>query len=198
MGIGHVSVAFATKRLAPGTSLGLLMLASLFIDALWGLVTIPFGLEHARIQPGITEAFQLDLYDYPITHSAVGSLFWAAVFGGIYYAVRRTRPGAGTAALVLAAGVFSHWVLDVVAHRPDMPVLPGGPSLGLGLWRSLPATVIVEAAMLLGGVALYARATRARDGIGAKGLIGLVAFLLLAHLGGYLGPPPPSMAALTI
>lgn len=173
MGIGHFAVGFAAKRAAPRTSLGLLLLSGMFVDLLW-IVFIATGVEHARIVPGITAASPFDLYDYPITHSLVGTLAWAALFGGLYLALRGER----VAALVLAAGVASHWVLDVVAHRPDVPVLPHGPYLGLGLWNSLPATLLVEGALVGAGVAVYVRATRGRDRVGTWGLAALVTLFL--------------------
>jgi membrane-bound metal-dependent hydrolase YbcI (DUF457 family) len=190
MGIGHFAVGFAAKRAAPRVSLGLLLLSGMFVDLLW-VVFIAAGVEHARIVPGITAANAFDLYDYPITHSLIGSLGWAALFGAIYFAYRRER----AAALVLGAGVASHWILDVVAHRPDVPVLPRGPYLGLGLWYSLPATILVEGTLLLAGVAVYARATRGLDRIGTWGLVALVGLFLVIHVAGYLGPPPPSLNA---
>src|SRR4051794_16972963 len=125
MGIGHMGLAFASKRVAPRVSLGLLILAGLFIDALWA-ISISVGLEHVRIVPGITAANPLDLYDFPITHSLVGALGWSVLFGGAYFLLRRDRVGS----LVLGFGVLSHWVLDAVSHRPDMPVLPSGPFVG--------------------------------------------------------------------
>src|SRR5262249_44168636 len=88
----------------------------------------PHRARHHRANP-------FELYDYPISHSLVGTLVWATLFGGVYLALRGDR----AAALVLAAGVASHWVLDVASHRPDMPVLPHGPYVGLGLWYSLSA-----------------------------------------------------------
>ena len=193
MGIGHMGLAFASKKLAPKLSLGILLLAGLFLDLVWA-ASITAGIEHARIVPGITAANSLDLYDYPISHSLVGALVWTALFTGIVWLGTRDR----TAAWVVAAGAGSHWFLDVASHRPDVPVLPHGPYWGLGLWNSIPATLAVEAGLLLAGVLVYARSTSARDRIGSIGLWILVGFFLLAHLGATLGPPPPSMTAVAV
>jgi hypothetical protein len=190
MGIGHLGLAFASKRLAPRLSLGVLLLAGLFLDVVWS-VSLAAGIEHARIVPGITAANSLDLYDYPISHSLVGALVWTSLFAGIVLLATRSA----AAGWVAAAGVGSHWLLDVVSHRPDVPVLPHGPYWGLGLWSSIPATLLVESGLLLAGVFIYARSTSARDRIGGIGLWVLVGFFLLAHLGATLGPPPPSMTA---
>ena len=193
MGIGHMGLAFASKKLVPRVSLGLLLVAGLFLDLIWA-VGIASGLEHARIVPGITAANPLDLYDYPLSHSLVAALLWSALVAGIYLLLAKDR----IAALVLALGVSSHWFLDVASHRPDVPVFPHGPYWGLGLWNSVPATLLVEAALLLGGVLVYARVTSPRDRVGSVGLWIIVGFFLLGHIAACLGPPPPSMAAVVL
>lgn len=190
MGVGHLGLAFASKKVVPSMSLGLLLVAGLFLDVVWA-IAVACGVEHVRIVPGITAANALDLYDYPISHSLIAALCWSGVFAGVYWAIRKDRLGAA----VLAAGVASHWVLDAVSHRPDVPVLPGGPYVGLGLWNSIPATLVVEGAILLAGVAVYVLSTRGRDRIGSFGIWALVVFFLGGLAAGYLGPPPPSVGA---
>jgi hypothetical protein len=96
---------------------------------------------------------------------------------------------------VLAGLVLSHWLLDLLTHRPDLPLAPGAPKVGLGLWNSVPATVVVEAALFLAGVWLYATATRARNRTGRLALWGLVALLALIYVANGVGPPPPSPTA---
>ena len=159
------------------------------VDLLWPLCLIA-GLEHVRIVPGITAFTPLDFYDYPLTHSLVGSASWAVVFAGGWMAVC----GKSRVALLLAAGVLSHWVLDVISHRPDMPVLPHGPYLGLGLWNSIPATLIVELTMFAAGVAVYVRA----GGAGRRRISFwlFIAFLLAAYFAAAFGPPPPDTRTL--
>jgi hypothetical protein len=103
------------------------------------------------------------------------------------------------AALVIAGGVFSHWVLDFVTHRPDMPLYPGSDAyVGLGLWNSRPATMLVETAMFAAGVWIYARATTPKDRRGRWALWSLVALLGVAYLGAALGPPPPNVTAIMV
>jgi uncharacterized membrane protein len=99
---------------------------------------------------------------------------------------------------VVALAVVSHWVLDFVTHRPDMPLYPGGPKLGLGLWNSVVGTIVVEAAMFVLGVWMYLRATRARDAVGRYGLAALLTVLVLSYVGSLLGDAPPSMRAVEI
>ncbi len=184
MFLGHIAVGLAGKRAAPSVSLATWLTSVQLVDMLWPMFLL-LGLEHVRIAPGITTFTPLDFYDYPITHSLVGSAAWAAIFGGVCLLVyRRARIAA-----LLAAGVVSHWVLDVISHRPDMPVLPRGPYLGLGLWNSVPATLVVELAMFAIGLVLYVRG----GGAGGRRISFwlLIAFLLVVYFAAAFGPPPP-------
>jgi len=191
MFIAHFGVAMAAKRVAPGPSLGTLVLASMLIDAIWPVFLL-LGWERVEIVPGLTAASPLLFVSYPYTHSLAFCALWAALFGGGYYALRRDRAGA----LWLAALVLSHWALDFASHRPDLPLWPGGPKVGLGLWYSLPASLAVELAILGAGAWLYATATKARDRIGAAAWWALVALLAGLYLSALFGPPPPSVRIL--
>jgi hypothetical protein len=191
MFIGHFAVGFAAKPLAPRVSLGTLFLAVSFVDLLWPVFLL-LGLEHARIDPGNTAFTPLDFESYPITHSIPGGLLWAAALGGLWYSRHRI----GKAAALIAVAVMSHWVLDVISHGPDMPVMPWGPYIGLGLWNSVPATLIVEGTLFAAGVAIYARSTRARDAVGKWSFAGIVVFLAVMYLVSAFSPPPPGERAL--
>jgi len=127
--IGHFAAGFAAKRAAPRVSLALLMAAVAWADILWTIFLL-LGWEHARISPGDTKYTPLDLYDYPWSHSLLMLLVWGALLGGIYWLLKR----AATGAWIVGGCVVSHWVLDWVTHRPDMPLYPGGPRFGLGWW----------------------------------------------------------------
>lgn len=163
MFVGHIAVGFAAKPAAPRTSLGTLVLAGIWLDVLiWFFVVI--GVEHVAVKPGITVTNAFDLYDYPWSHSLLMCVIWGALFAGFYYAVRRYRPGA----LLSFAAVVSHWVLDFVTHRPDMPLAPGVQRYyGLGLYNSRAGMLVVEGLLWLGGILLYALATRSRKCAGA-------------------------------
>jgi hypothetical protein len=197
MFLGHLAVGLAVKRAAPRVSLGAWFMAVQLVDLLWPIFLL-LGLEHVRIAPGITAFTPLDFYDYPITHSLVGVVFWAALFGSVALAKRQIPrfriPNAPAAAALLAACVVSHWILDVVSHRPDVPVLPGGPYLGLGLWNSVPATLAVELSMFGAALALYLRGGFA----GAKRISFwlLMVAVVVAYFGAAFGPPPPDVATL--
>ncbi|MGB9074556.1 MAG: hypothetical protein WCC22_18115 [Terriglobales bacterium] len=94
--------------------------------------------------------------------------------------------------------ILSHWVLDFVVHRPDLPLWPGGPKYGLGLWNSWPASLSVEAILFGAGIWLYVASTRARDRVGTYALWSLVALLLLGWLRALFGPPPPNTHQLAL
>jgi hypothetical protein len=191
MFIGHFGVGFGAKAAAPRVSLGTLLLAAQFVDLLWPVFVL-LGIERVRIDPGNTAVTPLDFVSYPLTHSLVTGVGWGILLGSAYLVRRRWLRGA----VVVAAVTVSHWVLDWISHRPDLPLVPGGSKVGLGLWNSLPATVVVETLIFVGGIALYLRATRARDRVGHWALWSLVAFLAIAYAGNLLGPPPPSVTAL--
>ena len=192
--LGHYGVALAAKRVAPRTSLGTLAFSAQLLDELWPVLLL-LGLERVRIVPGLMATNPLDFVSYPISHSLALALLWSAVVGVVYLARRRYARGAWT----VAALVASHWFLDVVMHRPDLPLWPGhSPKLGFGLWNSLAATLVVELALFGAGIATYLRATRARDAVGRWGLWAFVAFLLAIFLGGISGAPPPNERAIAI
>jgi membrane-bound metal-dependent hydrolase YbcI (DUF457 family) len=189
MFIGHFAVGFASKRAAPRASLGVLMAAPLFADLLWPIFLIA-GVESVRIEPGNTAFTPLDLHDFPWSHSLATSVAWSLVIAALFWAA--TRYGRG--AVVVAIGVFSHFVLDFVTHRPDLPLYPGSAtSVGLGLWNSRNATLAVEVPLFLIGVAIYARTTRAINWRGAIAFWALVVFLAVFYVADVFGPPPPSV-----
>lgn len=193
MFIGHYAVAFASKRFAPRTSLGTLIAAASLLDLLWPIFIL-LGWEQVRIQPGNTAFTPLDFVSYPISHSLAAAIGWATLFALLYFLV--TRYGKG--AILIWVGVVSHWVLDLVSHRPDMPLYPGGPRLGLGLWNSIAATVIVEGLMYVIGVGIYLRVTRPKDGIGRWGLLSFVIAVGAFYVANIFSPPPPSVNILAI
>jgi hypothetical protein len=177
MFIGHFAVGFAAKRQARTVSLGTLFLAVQFLDLLWPTFLL-LGWEQVRIVAGMTAVNPFDFTSYPYSHSLVAALGWSIAFAAIYWLIRRQPKNA----LVLGFAVLSHWVLDYVTHIPDLPLtITGTTKVGLGLWRSLPATLAVEGLLFLAAVAFYARTTKARD---------------LAHLAAIFSPAPTDVKAL--
>jgi len=191
MFIGHYAVAFATKRAAPKISLGVLVGAASLLDLLWALFLL-LGWEAVRIEAGNTAAVPLAFVHYPWSHSLAAAAGWSALCGLIYLGATRYRFGAAVVGLV----VVSHWFLDALVHRPDLPLYPGSPlRLGLGLWNSVPGSVLLEGLMFAGGVWLYAAGTRAKDALGRYLFIGFGGFMALVYVANLLGPPPPSWRA---
>ena len=193
MFIGHLALGFAAKRLQPRVSLALLFVAAQFADLLWP-VLVAIGVEHVRIDPGNTAFTPLDFVSYPYSHSLVFLIMWGVALGVV---CRWLVSGHRGIVLVMAGLVVSHWVLDFVTHRPDMPLYPGGPRLGLGLWNSIPGTLAVEFAFYAAGVWVYVRTTEARDAIGRWAFAALAAVLVLGYLAA-VGTVPPSIPALYI
>lgn len=192
MFIAHFGIGFGAKSLAPRVSLGSLFLAAQFLDLLWPVLLL-FGVERVLIVPGATRVTPLIFEHYPVSHSLLVVLGWALAIGGIHFYLRRNRIGA----LVMGMLVLSHWMLDAIVHRPDLPLFPGsGTVVGLNAWSSLPLTLAIEILLFAIGVRLYARATVAVDAIGKWGLFGLVFFLLAVYAGNVFGSAPPSVEAI--
>jgi membrane-bound metal-dependent hydrolase YbcI (DUF457 family) len=191
MFIGHTAVAMAAKPIAPRTSLGTLFTAAMLLDVIWPILLLT-GVERVTIDPHPETPFlTLDFISYPWTHSLLMACVWGALFEAGYFAWRRDRRAAGTIAVL----VVSHWVLDWTTHRPDLPLYPGGPKVGLGLWYSTWGTIVVETAMFFVGIGIYLRFTQARDRIGSWGFWLLMALLYGAYASLVVGPPPPSATA---
>jgi len=191
MFLGHIGAGMAAKRVAPRPALGTLVMAAQWVDGIWPLFML-LGLEEVRILPGHTAVTPLEFVSYPYTHSLLAGIGWGALLGGAYLAKRGDRRGA----IWIAALVLSHWVLDVISHAPDVPTWPGGPKLGLGLWNSVPATLVVEAVLFAGGAWIYSTATSARDAIGRWAWWTFIAVLVVIYVASVFGPPPPSESAI--
>ena len=192
MFIGHFAVGFASKRVAPKSSLAVLLAAPLLADLLWPAFLL-VGIERVQVTPSNNPFLNLTFVSYPWSHSLVMGLVWATLFAGTYYARTRYTPGAA----IIALGVVSHWVLDVITHRPDMPLSPWSSRVyGFGLWESVPSTVIVESAMFMAGIWVYTRCTAARDRIGRYARWGLVAFTAVGYVMSLVPAKPPSVTAI--
>jgi hypothetical protein len=190
MFIGHYAVGFAAKRAAPKSSLGWLIGSTVLLDLLWPVFLL-LGWEEVRVAPGPTPFLNLDFVSYPVSHSLATTIGWSVLAGGAYWAATRYRAGA----MWIGVGVASHWVLDFVAHRPDLPLWPGGPRVGLGLWYSAAGTIAVEVGMLAAGLWLYVRTTRPRDRVGRWSFVAFVVFILAIYASSIASPPPPSARA---
>ena len=132
MFIGHYAVALAARRAVPEVSLGTLFIATQLADLVWPVLVLA-GIERFEIRPGITAFTPLDFVHYPYSHSLVALLLWGAALGLVCMATGKVGK---RSAIVVAAVVVSHWLLDFASHRPDMPLVPGDETrFGLGLWK---------------------------------------------------------------
>ena len=192
MFVGHLAVAFIGKRAAPSVSLGWHMAAVTALDLIWPFLLLA-GVETVTIQRGATAFTPLVFDSYPWSHSLVMSVFWAAVL----YGLARWRGASKQAARVLGILVVSHWVLDFVSHAPDMPLWPGSsPRFGLGLWNSIPATLVVEGLLWVAGITVYLKLRRPLRWQGVLAFWSFVAVCTLMWIAGPWSPPPPSVRSL--
>lgn len=190
MFVGHYGVSFAAKGSDKTIPLWTLFLAVQLLDVFWGAFVL-LGFERVRIVPGITASNPLDLYYMPYTHSLVAAVLWSV---GAYVAYRMIR-GFGAshrAALLVALAVFSHWVLDFVVHRPDLPLYDDAPKVGLGLWNYPAPAFALEIAVLFGGMLLYLRSTTATSRLGRFGFPVFGVVMLAVQATAFFGVPPPS------
>jgi hypothetical protein len=127
---------------------------------------------------------------YPWSHSLLMVALWGFVAAALYRASGRATRAAGW----VGALTMSHWILDFITHRPDMPVVPWGSfKVGLGLWNSVALTVAIEGAMFAGAVLYYARGRAV-----SKGFWALIGLLALTYAGNIVGPAPPSVTAIAV
>ena len=186
MGIGHYGVSFALKAADKNISLGFLFIAVQFVDILW-LIFVLLGIERVSIVPGVTAANPFDFVFYPFTHSLVASFLWA----GAAYTVFRVipaKPGSrqSRVALVMGVAVLSHFFLDLIVHRPDLPLVSDDSfKIGFGLWNHVLASYLLEGLLVLGGLWIYLHSTKSMTFVGKYGMSIFAGCLLVANLSVY-------------
>ncbi len=188
MFVGHYSVSLAAAAQPRSPKLGTLFVAAQLID-IGFFAFLPLGIEHMRIVPGISAMNPMDLYDLPWTHSMVGAIGWSIGFALLLRIWLRDW----TSALIGGAVVFSHWLLDLLVHVPDLTLAGSPPKLGLALWNHPAIEMPLEIGLLLAAVAYYAHRTRSTGNRWALPL--LVAALLALQAFNWFGPPPVAVDA---
>jgi len=151
-----------------------------FLDVLWAPFVL-LGIEKTRIVPGITASNPFDLYYMPYTHSLPGAAALSVALGIVvaaFYAGWRVR-----AFLVVAAAVFSHWLLDLIVHLPDLPLYDNSAKVGFGLWRHVAISFPLELVVMIAGAAIYARAMRIAGRVAIR-LWGFVGLLMIVQVFG--------------
>jgi membrane-bound metal-dependent hydrolase YbcI (DUF457 family) len=190
--LGHFALAFAAKRVDGRTSLGAYVAAAQLADLAWPVLLLT-GAERVSIVPGDTAFTPLRFDSYPYSHSLLTLTLAGLALAAVHHLRHRRR----RAAVLLGALVVSHWLLDALTHRPDLPLWPGGAErFGLGLWNSVAGTLALEALMTVAGVELYLAARRAEQKPVRLRFWTYLAVLVVLYLAAAFGPPPPSVPAL--
>ncbi len=191
MFVGHYSVSFAVKSVDKSIPLWVLFLAGQFVDVLWATLVL-LGIEKLRVVEGITASNALDLYYMPYTHSLVAALGWG-LFGVVAY--KLLRLSRTSAALLVGVAIFSHWLLDFLVHRPDLPIYDNVIKVGLGLWNYRAVALALEFTLLFVSFWFYLRATRAVEKSGKYAMGIFVAALAIVQLASVFGAAPQSDVA---
>ena len=187
MFLGHFAVGLAAGRIDPRIGLGTALVASQLPDALWPYFLLS-GVERVVIAPGDTAMTPLRFESYPWSHSLLMVTAWSALAALVW----RSMGGAWRGAFLIAGSSLSHWFLDAASHRPDMPLTPwSGTMVGLGLWNSVPLTVLVEGLMFGGALFFYCRGRTM-----SRTFWVLIVVLLATYVGNIVGPPPPGVSAI--
>jgi len=189
MFVGHYGVSYAAKAMKRTVPLWVLFVAVQFLDVLWAICVL-LGIEKVRIVPGITATNPLDLYYMPYTHGLPGAVVWSLAAAALYRVFRREDGGA--AAGLVGAAVLSHWALDLLVHRPDLPLLGDRFKMGLGLWNYPAPAFLLESLVLFGGMYWYWRAARPAVRGGRYGMAAFGLIMLAVQATVFFGPPPAS------
>jgi len=186
MFVGHYAASLALKSFEKRVSLGVLFLAVQFVDILF----FPFvlvGIERMNIVENFTQSTHFELEYMPFTHGLLASVLWAAA---AYVVFRWVVVKKQSVALVVALAVFSHWLLDLPVHTPDLPLWSdSSPKLGFGLWNNAVVTYLFEAGLLLLTLWMYLRSTKATTVVGKYGMAVFIGILLVINVSNIFGDP---------
>jgi hypothetical protein len=156
MFVGHYSVAFAAKTNKNKIPLWVLFIAVQFLDYIWATLAL-LGIEKLRVIKGFTAGSMLDSYFHPYSHSLIAAVVWSCVGAFVYKAVcdRLKYPCTRSATLIIGVAVFSHWILDLIAHPRDLAIYDNTWKVGFGLWNYRDPEFALEIALLAIGIVLY-------------------------------------------
>jgi hypothetical protein len=191
--VGHLGVGLAAKAAEPKLNAGVLFAAAMLLDiVLW--IFVMTGVEAATV-PANYEAHHYLYFTFPYSHSLLAAILWSIVAAIAWATIARGETSGrffSFAGIVVALTVFSHWLLDALVHPPQLPLSPGGPSVGFDLWDDQPLALIVELGTAAAGLLLYLL----RPGTSQRWIVAAVMLLAAAMtIWGALTPtPPPSIS----
>ncbi|WP_457616375.1 hypothetical protein [Lutibacter sp.] len=199
MFVGHYAAAFALKGKEKDASLGLLFIATQFVDILFFPLALA-GIENLKFEESFTEVNNFNMDYYPFTHGLLGTFLWAGLFFCLFYFVcYKNKSNKKQLAMIMALAVLSHWFTDLIVHTPDLPIISGAPKFGFGLWNSKILTFISEAVLLVIGLLYYLKKTVETSALGKYAAIVFVLFLLLInYLNLFVLPANDDIKSLTI
>lgn len=195
MFVGHYGPSFAGKAIRKAIPLWVLFIAVQLLDVFWSIFVL-LGIEKVRIVPGITRTNPLDLYYMPYTHSLAGAMAWALAVGLGYWLFRKAEGWQGAA--VVSGAVFSHWILDLIVHRPDLPLYGNSLKVGLGLWNYPAPALTLELGILFGGMYLYLSSTEPITRLGRYGMVAFGVVMGCVQVVVFFGAPPTSDRAAAV
>ena len=188
MFVGHYGVAFAVKTERNKIPLWVLFVAVQFLDYIWAIFIL-LGIEKLRVVRGFTAGSMLDAYYMPFSHSLIAAFIWSGIAFAVYKVAWRAR-ASNSAALLVALAVFSHWILDLIAHPRDLALCDNAWKVGLGLWNYRGLEFGLEVALLAAGAVLYL----IRNAISQSSKIGVIGFgivLIVVQVGDTFLPRAP-------
>lgn len=190
MFIGHYSAALAASAAEPRARLWVYVGGCQLLDIAWSVLVMA-GIEKLHIDPQLPGS-PLDLYSMPYSHSLPAALLWSALAAALTRGLLRLP---WRAAVIVALVVFSHWVLDLLVHRPDLALWFGSPKVGLGLWNQPLAEMALEVGLVAVAGAAWSAQRRAR-GRGTTPAVLFIAFLVAIQVIGSATPAAPDPVAL--
>ena len=193
---GHVGAALAIGRAERRVNIGAFIAAALLLDlVLWLLVLL--GWESVAIPADFARTHQPE-FVFPYSHGLLSSVLWSVLAGAVAFAWSARRGMAPwRIAFLVAAAVFSHWLLDALVHLPELPLAgPGSPAVGLGLWQRMPVALAVEAGIVAVGLWLFLPGSTLSRGRSIGVAVLSLALLAFTILGMTIAPPPPSAQAM--
>jgi hypothetical protein len=197
--VGHYSVAFAVKTERNKIPLWVLFIAVQFLDYIWATLVL-LGVEKLRVIKGFTAGSMLDSYFHPYSHSLVAAIIWSGVAAVVYKPFCSRHPFGSAqgklglhrknAALIVGLAVFSHWILDLIAHPRDLAIYDNTWKVGFGLWNYRDPEFALEIALLGGGILLYLR-RNVMPGIRKAAVIAFGIALVVVQIGDTYVPRTP-------